>query len=172
MDLSNYNFNHGDLIIQEGIKKEHSIVVVSHKMTQNNKWKCYYKHNTCVFTDTLENGFRLMTPEEKAEYIVDNGKIVCLVGSTKFKEEFELYTSTFSKRGDIVLSVAQFSHYDNINLTEEEKLVFDKLHFKKIELADFVFVINPNGYIGESTKREIEYATSLKKQIFYKEDIN
>ena len=41
---------------------------------------------------------------------------------------------------------------------------------RKIDLADEVFVINKDGYIGESTKREIEYAKAKGKPIFYSEE--
>jgi len=105
--------------------------------------------------------------EKKADELIDNAGIVCLCGSTKFKKEFEIATSILSKKGFIVLSVAQFSHHDNLPLTEFEKITFNKLHFKKIELADLVYIVNPNNYIGESTKDEIEYAKSLNKKIQY-----
>ena len=48
-----------------------------------------------------------------------------------------------------------------------EKIKLKKSHFKKIELSDAILVVNINNYIGESTKLEIEYAKSLKKEIMY-----
>ena len=50
---------------------------------------------------------------------------------------------------------------------EEEIIKLKKSHFKKIELSDAILVVNINNYIGESTKLEIEYAKSLKKEIMY-----
>ena len=43
--------------------------------------------------------------------------------------------------------------------------MLSKLHYKKIEISDAIYVVNLNGYIGESTKSEIEYARSLNKEI-------
>ncbi len=94
-------------------------------------------------------------------------KIVCLCGSTRFKKEFEQATLDESLAGNIVLSVACFTHHDNIELPTDAKLELDILHFYKIDLADEVLIVNPNGYIGDSTRNEIEYAVENKKQIRY-----
>lgn len=98
-----------------------------------------------------------------------NRKIVTLVGSTKFKKEYEEAAAKEGRVGNIVLSCVQFSHADNLIITEEEKEEFDRLHKDKISMSDEVFVINPNGYIGESTKSEINHAKSLNKLIRYLE---
>lgn len=97
-------------------------------------------------------------------------KFVCLCGSTKYKKEYEQATLEWSLKGYIVLSVICFSHADNISLTEEQKVLADELHFQKISLADHIFVINPGGYVGSSTKNEIEFAKFLGKPISYLEE--
>ena len=51
-------------------------------------------------------------------------------------------------------------------ITEAEKALLDELHLRKIDLADAMFVVDPGGYIGESTTREIGYARSTGKPIF------
>ncbi len=96
--------------------------------------------------------------------------IVCLCGSTKFKEAFEKAVFDESCKGNIVLSVACFTHAENIQLTPEQKETFDKLHFSKVELANEILVLNVNGYIGSSTKNEINHATELGKTIRYLEN--
>ena len=48
--------------------------------------------------------------------------------------------------------------------------MLDDLHKVKISMSNLVFIINKNGYIGESTKSEIEYAEKAGKQIVYLED--
>ena len=96
-------------------------------------------------------------------------KFACLVGSTKFKKEFEQATLDLSLKGYIVLSVICFSHADNISLTEEQKKLADDLHMQKISMADVIYVVNPGGYIGESARNEIEFAEFLGKTIFYLE---
>ena len=47
--------------------------------------------------------------------------------------------------------------------------MIDDMHLRKIDLADEIFVINVGGYIGESTKWEIAYATKTGKKINYLE---
>ena len=95
--------------------------------------------------------------------------IVCLCGSTKFKEVFEKATLEESLKGNIVLSVCCFSHHDNLVWTDEIKERFDKLHLEKIDMSDFVLVLNVGGYIGESTRKEIDYAVKKNKRIEYLE---
>jgi len=96
-------------------------------------------------------------------------KIVCLCGSTKFKKEFEEAAKNETLHRKIVLTCNLFNHYDNLNISELTKIMLDEMHFKKIELADEIFVINVDGYIGSSTKKEIEYAKLLGKIIRYLE---
>ena len=75
--------------------------------------------------------------------------------------------------GHIVLSVGWFSHSDKAVFypTDEQKIALDELHFKKIELADEILVINLGGYIGESTRNEVDHATKLGKVIRYWEEL-
>ncbi len=49
--------------------------------------------------------------------------------------------------------------------TPEQKAVLDALHLRKIDLADRVLVVNPGGYVGESTRREIDYARAAGKPV-------
>ena len=53
--------------------------------------------------------------------------------------------------------------------TKEELDNLKKIHFKKIELSDAIFVVNKNKYIGESTNLEIEYTKKLGIEILYLE---
>lgn len=95
-------------------------------------------------------------------------KIICLCGSTKFKPLFKDAETYFKSLGYVVLSCECFSHYEGIELSEKIKNKLDELHMKKIEIADVVLVINPGGYIGESTRKEIMYAKKLDKRIIFK----
>lgn len=97
----------------------------------------------------------------------DKPKIICLCGSTKFKAEFEAVNKAETLAGNIVLSVGCFGHADRIPLPDHVKQDLDRLHFKKIVMADEILVINPGMYIGESTMKEIQYATSLGKPVRY-----
>lgn len=119
-------------------------------------------HNTVISDAFNHSGERLrdttMFPE-----------VVCLCGSTRFKDEFIQRNFEETMRGNIVLTVGFFTHADShVHApTLEEKEALDRLHKRKIELADRVVVINPNDYIGDSTRSEIEHALAWGKPIEY-----
>lgn len=95
-------------------------------------------------------------------------KIVTLCGSTKFKDEFIAQQKRLTLEGNIVVSVGLFGHTgDDEVWTEGTKEMLDEMHKRKIDLADEIFVINVNGYIGSSTKNEIEYAIATNKPVKY-----
>ena len=95
--------------------------------------------------------------------------IVTLCGSTRFKDEFLTVQKDLTLQGHIVLSVGLFAHADNIELSQEDKIRLDNLHREKINMSDAIFVINKDGYIGESTYGEIDWANRMKKQIYFLE---
>ena len=84
--------------------------------------------------------------------------IVTLCGSTRFRREFEAVNSILTMGGSIVLSVGVYKDYFGRSLTQAEKFELDAMHRRKIALSDAIVVIDPGGYIGESTAREIEFA--------------
>lgn len=100
-----------------------------------------------------------------------NFPVICLCGSTKFKEEFENKEKELALEGNLVLSVSCFGHYDNDKRIENNKEMLDKIHLQKIDMSEGIFVINKGGYIGESTKKEIDYARKKGKYIKYLEPI-
>ena len=105
--------------------------------------------------------------------MVKNYKVITLCGSTKFKEEFLQVQKDLTLKGNIVISVGLFGHSgDNEVWTDGTKEMLDDMHKRKIDMADEIFVINVNGYIGESTKSEIEYALKTNKKINYLETPN
>ena len=97
-------------------------------------------------------------------------KVVCLCGSTRFAKEFMEVQFALTLEGKIVLTVGGFPRnpdgtWDTRKVTQEQKFLLDKLHFKKIEMADEIYVINVDGYIGPSTSCEISHARTLGKKI-------
>lgn len=105
-----------------------------------------------------------------AEDLVENEpEIICLCGSTRFKEEYREMSKKFEIEGKIVLSVGFFGHADDVDMTKEEKRKVDALHKRKIKLADRIHVINVDGYVGESTRSEIAYAVKLGKPVTFLE---
>ncbi len=89
--------------------------------------------------------------------------IICLCGSTRFRRQFADETRRLSLEGKIVLSVGFFR--GDCEITEEQKVDLDELHLRKIDLADEVRVINAGKYVGDSTRREIEYALNERKLV-------
>jgi len=98
--------------------------------------------------------------------------IITLCGSTKFKNEFEEVAKNLALEGHAVLSVNMFHHADNLELTTEQRILLDNAHKEKINVSDAIFVINKDGYIGESTYSEIDWAQRMKKEIYFLEDPN
>lgn len=47
--------------------------------------------------------------------------------------------------------------------------MLDDMHKRKIDMADSIYVINVGGYIGSSTRSEIEYAQKNGKEVKYLE---
>ena len=72
--------------------------------------------------------------------------------------------------GNIVISVGLFGHSgDDEVWAEGTKAMLDDMHKRKIDMADTIYVINVGGYIGDSTRSEIDYAKKHGKQILYLE---
>ena len=98
-------------------------------------------------------------------------KVITLCGSTKFKNEFLEIQKKLTLEGNIVISVGLFGHSgDNEVWAPGTKEMLDDMHKRKIDMADEIFVINVGGYIGDSTRSEIEYAKSTGKLINYLEN--
>lgn len=101
--------------------------------------------------------------------------IVCLCGSTRFVEEFNRQARRLTIAGEIVLSIeivtSQTMVEDPQHADPALKVRLDELHLRKIDLADRVFVLNVGGYIGDSTRAEIEYAEKIGKPIEFLEEV-
>ena len=103
--------------------------------------------------------------------MVGNYKVITLCGSTRFKNEFLEVQKQLTLKGNIVISVGLFGHSgDNEVWSDDVKIMLDDMHKRKIDMSDEIFVINKNGYIGSSTKSEIEYAKTTGKTICYLEN--
>ncbi len=99
-------------------------------------------------------------------------KIITLCGSTKFKDEFISEQKRLTLEGNIVISVGLFGHSgDNEVWSETTKPMLDDMHKRKIDMADEIFVINVRGYIGSSTKSELEYAVKANIPVKYLEPL-
>lgn len=102
--------------------------------------------------------------------MVGKYNVITLCGSTKFKDDFIREQKRLTLEGNIVISVGLFGHSgDDEVWTDNVKEMLDDMHKRKIDMADEIFVINKGGYIGSSTKSEIEYATKAGKKVNYME---
>jgi len=98
-------------------------------------------------------------------------KVITLCGSTKFKEAFERENRRLTLEGYIVLAPGVFGHAEGSEpVSDEDKRMLDNMHLRKIDLSDEVFVINVGGYIGNSTRSEIEYAKKHGRTVTYLEE--
>ncbi len=100
-----------------------------------------------------------------------NYKIVTICGSMKFRNEMMMIAEKLElKQRYIVIQCIYGDSSREYNESEME--ILSKLHFEKIKISDAIYVVNVNGYIGEATKKEIEFAKSLNKEILYLEPLN
>ena len=97
------------------------------------------------------------------------------MGVTRFKAEFLEAQKQLTLEGNIVISVGVFGQtgddevWENMDegaLTKTKEML-DDMHKRKIDMADEIFVINVGGYIGSSTKSEIEYTKVTGKLVRY-----
>jgi hypothetical protein len=103
---------------------------------------------------------------------MSNPTIVCLCGSTRFHKHFVRANYEETMAGKIVLSVGFYPHGDHgesVGCTTEQKQALDRLHLKKIDLADEILVLNIGGYVGDSTRSEIFHAWTHNKPIRWAE---
>ena len=110
--------------------------------------------------------------------MVGKYKVITLCGSTRFKDAFMEAQKKLTLAGNIVISVGLFGHAGDHEVWEgmsedtltKTKIMLDDMHKRKIDMADEIFVINVGGYIGTSTRSEIEYAKATNKLVHYLEE--
>lgn len=128
-----------------------------------------------AYREGYEQGIADLTVDRAA--VLERPKIICLCGSTRFIELFAIKTWELEREGFIVLGCTLLpmwycntpDHFGEATGTKEQ---CDELHKRKIDLADEVFVLNVDGYIGESTRSEIEYAAAHGKPVRYLESLS
>ena len=104
-------------------------------------------------------------------------RVITLCGSTRFKDQFMEAQKRLTLEGNIVISVGLFGHSGDNEVWENmdegtltaTKAMLDDMHKAKIDMSDEIFVINVGGYIGDSTRSEIEYAKAHGKAVRYLE---
>ncbi len=134
------------------------------------------------------------TLDQAAEYLKKpRPVVVCLCGSTRFYDAFQRANYDLTMNGEIVLSVGFAGRLDRqrvtvdgcqgpqevevlvaragqeVGCTPGQKVALDDLHKRKIDAADYVLVLNVGGYVGDSTRSEIEYAERIGRPVRYLE---
>ena len=111
--------------------------------------------------------------------MVGKYKVITLCGSTRFKDAFMEAQKRLTLEGNIVISVGLFGHSGDNEVWEDmdegtltrTKEMLDDMHKRKIDMADEIFVINVGGYIGSSTRSEIDYAKAIGRPVRYLEEL-
>ena len=94
-------------------------------------------------------------------------KVVTICGSMRFGKEMIQIAGELELKGFCVVQCV----YGPKNITEKEQEQLGQIHYKKIDISDAIYVVNIGGHIGESVKKEIEYAKKHNKEIIYHEKI-
>ena len=123
----------------------------------------------CVKKSILEN--ENIKEKIKMSTVKDKYNVITLCGSIKFKNEFMKVQEELTLDGNIVFIPNFFNNLKG-EINKETKKMLYEMHRQKIDMSNEVYVINCGGYIGESTKSEIEYAKANGKMISYLEDIS
>lgn len=99
-------------------------------------------------------------------------KVITVCGSLRFVKEIMEIAEKMELQGNCMLvPIYNKERTDKDSFTEEEALMLGKMHQEKIKLSDAILVVNVNDYIGNATKKEIEFAKSLNKEIIYYTDL-
>lgn len=96
-------------------------------------------------------------------------KVITMCGSTRFKKEYLEWSEKLIYGGAVVIVCPIFFHADNVKLDMSKIGLLRDIQKQKIRMCDEIFVVNKDGYIGKSTKEEIEYAKGLGKKVVFME---
>ena len=88
----------------------------------------------------------------------DELTVITLCGSMRFHDEFERLDAELTLAGHVVLTPTPLS--PSTELSVEQRARLGRVHLAKVAMADEVLIVNVGGYVGESTRREIEHARS------------
>lgn len=94
-------------------------------------------------------------------------KIITVCGSYKFKKEIKEIAEKMALEGNCMITPIELTKSEKDAYTKEQLLTLGKMHKEKIRISDAIVVVDVNGYIGDNTKSEIEYAKKLNKEVIY-----
>ncbi len=95
-------------------------------------------------------------------------KVITICGSMRYsKEMMKIAEELELKKGYAVIQCVY--NIDGQRYEGVDASILDKIHRKKIDISDAIYVVNIDRYIGNSTKNEIEYAINNGKEVIYHE---
>ena len=98
-------------------------------------------------------------------------KVITICGSMRYsKEMIKIAKELELKQGYAVIQCVY--NIDGQKYEGIDENILAQIHRKKIDISDAIYVVNIDGYIGNSTKNEIEYAKRNSKEIIYHEKVN
>ena len=108
----------------------------------------------------------MRNPMNSWEKSDSKSNIITLCGSSRFKDEYLKVQKDLSLKGYLVLSLGLFGHSGDDEAWAKKDLL-DRVHLQKIDMSSAIFIIDVDGYVGESTKNEIEYAINRGKTVYF-----
>lgn len=96
-------------------------------------------------------------------------KTIAIIGSSKFKDQQLGVAQRETLKGHVVLLTGFWHHVDKVPISDEQKARLDELTMHKVKMSDEVIVVNPHGYLGQSTSRAVDFAKSLFKPVSFTE---
>ncbi len=101
-------------------------------------------------------------------------KVITVSGSLRFEAEIRAASERLELLGNCVLGVTYTGRpdFDKESYTKWESATFDRAHKQRIAISDALYVVNPGGYIGSSTRSELEYARKLGLEILSLEPLD
>ena len=98
-------------------------------------------------------------------------KVITICGSMRFSKEMMKIAEELELK-DRYAVIQCVYNVDGQKYEGIDASILDKIHRKKIDISDAIYVVNIDGYIGNSTRNEIEYAKNNGKEVIYHESIN
>ncbi|MXG88208.1 hypothetical protein [Nocardioides flavescens] len=113
-----------------------------------------------------------MSDEEPPQPANLAAKVVTLCGSTRFQAEFAEASRRLTLEGWVVLGPGLFvlpdlDGYDWATDPDDLRGRLSRVHLQKVRMADEVYVVDPGGYVGESTRHEIAHAEAFGTPVRY-----
>lgn len=93
-------------------------------------------------------------------------EVVTICGSMRFANEMKKIALLLEKTHNMSVLQCVYNE-EEIKLSDEEIKKLNEAHYRKIQIADAIYVVNLNGYIGEQVRREIAFAEKIGKKVIF-----